>query len=82
MILTIHRIRCNVAFCIQILTTIAMIINFDVVPNKFKTRRICVHNEFLTKVKRIIIITIIIITIIIITIIIITIIIITINEKL
>ena len=40
-----------------------MIINFDGVSNKFQTRRICVRNEFLTKVKRIINIITIIITI-------------------
>ena len=39
-------------FYIQILTTIAMMINSDVVSDKFKTRIICVRNEFLTKVKR------------------------------
>jgi hypothetical protein len=33
-----------------------MIVNFYFLSDKFKTRRICVRNEFLTKVKRIIII--------------------------
>ena len=61
MILTIHRFCRSVASYIQILTTIAMKINFDVVSDKFKMRIICLRNEFLTNVKRIIIIIIIII---------------------